>query len=316
MCQGGTRSKQDPSNEWFASKAGDSTIKIWDIASGVLRVALTGHISTIRGLDVSPRHPLLFSCGEDKKVKCWNLEHNQSFREYHGHLSGVYTLALYPTIDVLCTGGRDRVVPVWDIRTRGAVCILDGHTEAVIDVKCQEADPQVLSASSDRSIRVWDLRAGKATHVLTHHKAGVCALALHPEEFTFASASKDMIKKWKCPESALMHNYRGHHGLINTLSVNKDNVMFSGGDDGLFTSWDRKTGQKFLQQKNKPDSGSLDAEAGILCSAFDRTGMQLIIGCADKTLKVYKEENTVSEPHLLDLQDYDISGESAAYYTQ
>ena len=26
---------------------------------------------------VSPRHPFLFSCGEDKQVKCWDLEYNK-----------------------------------------------------------------------------------------------------------------------------------------------------------------------------------------------------------------------------------------------
>ena len=56
----------EPGNKWFASGAGDRTIKIWDMASGSLRLTLTGHISTARGLAVSPRHPYLFSCGEDK----------------------------------------------------------------------------------------------------------------------------------------------------------------------------------------------------------------------------------------------------------
>lgn len=77
--------------------------------------------------------------------------------------------------------------------------------------------------------------------------------------------------------------------------------MFSGGDDGLLTFWDWKTGHKFQQQKNIPYRGSLDAEAGVFCSSFDKTGSQLIIGCADKTLKIYKEDESVaSDSHLLD----------------
>jgi len=40
-------------------------------------LSLTGHISTVRGLAVSPRQPYLFSCGEDKQVKCWDLEYNK-----------------------------------------------------------------------------------------------------------------------------------------------------------------------------------------------------------------------------------------------
>ena len=56
----------EPGNKWFATGAGDRVIKIWDLASGELRLSLTGHISTVRGLAVSSRHPYLFSCGEDK----------------------------------------------------------------------------------------------------------------------------------------------------------------------------------------------------------------------------------------------------------
>jgi pleiotropic regulator 1 len=56
----------EPGNQWFATGAGDRVIKIWDLASGELKLSLTGHISTVRGLAVSPRHPYLFSCGEDK----------------------------------------------------------------------------------------------------------------------------------------------------------------------------------------------------------------------------------------------------------
>jgi len=56
----------EPGNKWFATGAGDRVIKIWDLASGELKLSLTGHISTVRGLAVSARHPYLFSCGEDK----------------------------------------------------------------------------------------------------------------------------------------------------------------------------------------------------------------------------------------------------------
>lgn len=52
-------------------------MQIWDLASGKLKLSLTGHISTVRGVIVSARSPYLFSCGEDKQVKCWDLEYNK-----------------------------------------------------------------------------------------------------------------------------------------------------------------------------------------------------------------------------------------------
>lgn len=85
-------------------------LQIWETATGKLKLTLTGHIEQIRGqrcewcllhfgriiyfvikfepsllhfsflwagLAVSPRHPYLFSAGDDKQVKCWDLEYNK-----------------------------------------------------------------------------------------------------------------------------------------------------------------------------------------------------------------------------------------------
>jgi len=285
----------EPDNQWFASGAGDRTIKIWDMGTGNLRLTLTGHISSVRGLAVSPRHPYMFSCGEDKMVKCWDLETNKVIRHYHGHLSGVYTLALHPTLDLLVTGGRDASVRVWDMRTKSNIHVLAGHKGTITDVKCEPADPQVISGSLDSTVRLWDLAAGKCMNVLTHHKKGVRALATHPKEFTFASASTGSIKQWKCPEGALMQNFEGHNSIINTLAVNEDNVLMSGGDDGTMSFWDWKTGHRFQQGESIAQPGSLDAERGLMTSIFDQTGLRLITGEADKTIKIWKQDDDATE---------------------
>ena len=123
---------------------------------------------------------------------------------------------------------------------------------------------------------------------LTHHKKSVRALAIHPTEYTFASASAggNNIKKWKCPEGTFVFNFSGHNAIINTLSVNSEGVFFSGGDNGSLTLWDWNTGTAFQNMDDIPQPGSLEAEAGVFCSTFDVTGTRLITGGADKTIKV------------------------------
>ena len=69
------------------------------MASGALRLTLTGHINTVRGLKVSDRHPYLFSCSEDRTVKQWDLNTNSVVRHYHGHLSGVFCVETHPKLD-------------------------------------------------------------------------------------------------------------------------------------------------------------------------------------------------------------------------
>eukprot|EP00824_Muranothrix_gubernata_P002324 TRINITY_DN1273_c0_g1_i1.p1 TRINITY_DN1273_c0_g1~~TRINITY_DN1273_c0_g1_i1.p1 ORF type:complete len:545 (+),score=98.83 TRINITY_DN1273_c0_g1_i1:3-1637(+) len=284
----------DPTNEWFVTGSADRTLKIWDLASGTLKLTLTGHVSTVRGVVVSERHPYLFSVGEDKTVKCWDLEQNKVIRSYHGHLSGVYCVALHPTIDVLVTGSRDSTIRVWDVRTKSQIHALSGHSNTVCTVATQSTDPQVISGSMDHFVKLWDLGAGRCAATLTNHKKSVRSAIVHPTEYTMASASADNIKKWKFPEGSFLQNISGQRAVLNALAVNRDNVLVAGADNGNMDFFDWKTGYNFQQMQTRVQPGSLESEAGIFGMAFDRTGSRLIVGEADKSIKVYKEDDTAT----------------------
>ncbi|KAG8265109.1 Pleiotropic regulator 1 [Homalodisca vitripennis] len=321
----------EPGNEWFATGSADRVIKIWELGSGRLKVSLTGHISSVRGLAVSSRHPYLFSCGEDRQVKCWDLEYNKVIRHYHGHLSAVYTLALHPTIDVLITAGRDSTARVWDMRTKANVHTLTGHTNTVASVISQAAEPQVVTGSHDCTIRLWDLAAGKSMATLTNHKKSVRSVVFHPTfqipinavitnlkyfiaiagtifmhylmcwkaipfiSYMFASASPDNIKQWKCPEGNFIQNLSGHNAIVNCLAINPEGVLVSGADNGTLYCWDWRTGYNFQRLQAPVQPGSMDSESGVFSMTFDQSGSRLITTEADKTIKIYKEDESATE---------------------
>ncbi|XP_064607548.1 pleiotropic regulator 1-like [Liolophura sinensis] len=285
----------EPGNEWFVTGAGDRVIKIWDLASGTLKLSLTGHISSVRGVAVSRRQPYLFSCGEDKQVKCWDLEYNKVIRHYHGHLSACYALDIHPTIDVLVSCGRDSSARVWDMRTKACIHTLSGHTNTVADVRCQAAEPQIITGSHDCTVRLWDLAAGKSRVTLTNHKKSVRALALHPTQYTFATGSPDNIKQWKFPDGNFIQNLSGHNAIINGLALNSDGVLVSAADNGTMHFWDWKTGYNFQRIQAAVQPGSIDSEAGIFACTYDNSGSRLVTCEADKTIKIYKEDDSATE---------------------
>ncbi|MBA0830943.1 hypothetical protein Goarm_015437, partial [Gossypium armourianum] len=238
----------------------------------------------------------MFSAGDDKQVKCWDLEQNKVIRSYHGHLSGVYCLALHPTIDILLTGGRDSVCRVWDIRTKMQIFALSGHDNTVCSVFTRPTDPQVVTGSHDTTIKFWDLRYGKTMSTLTHHKKSVRAMAPHPKEHSFASASADNIKKFSLPKGEFLHNMLSQQKtIINTMTVNEDGVMATGGDNGSLWFWDWRSGHNFQQAHTIVQPGSLDSEAGIYALSYDVTGTRLVSCEADKTIKMWKEDETATE---------------------
>lgn len=84
--------------------------------------------------------------------------------------------------------------------------------------------------------------------------------------------------------------------MLNTISVNRQGLLFAGGDNGMFRFCDWKTGYCFQEERTivqpgkrdglSEEIGSLDSEAGIFASTFDLTGTRLITCEADKSIKV------------------------------
>lgn len=302
----------DVSNEWFATASADSRIKIWDLATGSLKLTLTGHVAAVRAVALSDRHPYLYSAGEDKSVKCWDLETNTVVRTFHGHLSGVFAVAVHPTLDVIATAGADSSVRVWDARSKAQVHVLQGHSTTVASLAMQAAEPQLISGSHDATVRIWDLAAGACRTVLTNHKKSVRALAIHPTEYSFLSGSPDAVKKWAFPKCTFLHNFTGHKGVVNALCINRDGVAFSGTDTGTMRFYDYRTGHCFQEFQTQVQPGSLDCEAGVFSAAFDRSGTRLLTAEADKTIKVWKEDDNATptshpvvwDPEARDMEKY------------
>lgn len=287
----------DPvTNQWFVSGGTDSVIKVWDLATLNLRATITGHIMAVRALKVSQRSPYLFSGAEDKTVRCFDLERSNSplgceIRKYHGHLGGVYSLALHPELDILFTGGSDSVIRVWDIRSRTEVMTLTGHSNDISAIIASESDPQIISSSMDQTIRLWDLRKQTTELTISQHSKSIRLMIDHPTESTFVSGdSLGKIKQWVLPQGDLLNEFGSSSGVINTLAINPAiNCLFTGFDNGNFEVYDYVSGNILQQGQTQPLPGS--QQLAILTSAFDLSGLRLLTGESDHSIKIWGQDD-------------------------
>ena len=290
----------DPSNEWFATGSNDRMIKIWDLATGVLRLSLTGHTHHVRAVRVHPTFKYLFSAGEDNMVKCWDLEQNKVIRHYHGHLSGVYCMDVHPEESWLFTGARDASVRMWDIRTKECVHILGGHTHTVQCVSSQSKPfPELISGSTDATVRLWDIRAGgRAYKTLTHHKKGIRSISVNHEDDTFSTVGGDQVKVWS-KDGEFDRNMTPHSSstIVNCTALGDDGLFVTGADDGTLSLRDWNSGKEFQKIVSPPQPGSLEAENGIFDTKFDFSKTRLITAECDKTIKIYRMDETALDPN-------------------
>src|SRR5690606_37281932 len=134
------------------------------------------------------------------------------------------------------------------------------------------------------------------------------ALAAAPREWTFASASADSIRKFACPIGTFLHAFTGTgtgssgpkdriQGIVNALATHPDGeILVSGGDNGTLAFYDWRSGQCFQRTEALPQPGSLEAEQGIFAASFDQSGLRLITCEADKSIKIWKEDENDTRP--------------------
>lgn len=89
--------------------------------------------------------------------------------------------------------------------------------------------------------------------------------------YTFASGSADNIKQWMFPDGNFIQNLSGHNAIINTLAVNSDGVLVSGGIVSLSH-----------QQKLRNVFGFNDLYIYFNCSPFSRQWNHPHVGLEDR----------------------------------
>jgi pleiotropic regulator 1 len=100
---------------------------------------------------------------------------------------------------------------------------------------------------------------------------------------------------WKGENATFVQNLSGHNTILNALAVNDDGVLVSGGDNGSLHFWDWMTGYNFQRLQAPVQPGSMENEAAIYAACFDRSGSRLITTEADKTIKIFQEDETATE---------------------
>lgn len=222
----------------------DSTIRLWDVATGNPIRTLSGHTGFINALTVSDDGKLLASGGSDKEIKIWDMATGQLLQTLKGHTQPINALLFTPD-GVLVSGSADRTIRLWNPTSGQMLRLLEGH-KGFINTLAISPDGQTLaSGGTDPVIMTWNLQTGEHLRSFDGFTGFINAIAFTHDGMTLIGGGTDRsIHLWDLSNGTLKQTLTDHLGFINNLAVRGDGQIFLSSDaEGKLVAWDLQHGR-------------------------------------------------------------------------
>ncbi|KAL9045426.1 MAG: hypothetical protein Q9214_001526 [Letrouitia sp. 1 TL-2023] len=194
----------------LASGSPDSSIRLWDPATGSLLCTLEGHSELVNALAFSPNGNLASGSG-DETVRLWDPSTGALLSTLRGHSSSVNAVAFSPD-GKLASGSADKTVRLWDPTTRSLQSVFDGHSGSVYCLAFS-LDGKLASGSDDTTIRLWDLATGSLLRTLEGHSNYVSSIEFMPNGKLVSAGWDNTVQFWDIAKGALINVFETKSGI-------------------------------------------------------------------------------------------------------
>jgi WD40 repeat protein len=284
-----------PEGNRIATAGGDSTVRVWDAATGEELLVLYGHEDAVNSVAFSPDGTRIATAGGkyDNSTRVWDAAGGAELLVLRGPQRAVNSVAFSPDGTRIATADNDNSARVWDAANGAELLVLRGHEwvgdNRVSRVVFSPDGRRIATAAGDNTVRVWDAGSGAELLVLRGHERvfgrdlqrGVGSVAFAPDGTRIATAGDDETARvWDAVSGAELLVLRGHADAVTSVAFSPDGTRIAtAGEDWTVRVWDAASGAELLVLRGH--------KGAVNSLAFSPDGTRILTGASDNTARVW-----------------------------
>jgi WD40 repeat protein len=276
----------------------DTTMKLWDVASGRELRTFAGHTDRVDAVAISPNGRCAISGHYNGRMKLWDIATGRELKTFPDCSNKVLSVAFSPDGRFILSGGWDKTLKLWDVGTGRELRTFTGHSDIVRSVAFSPDGRHIVSGGGDKTLKLWDVWTGRELHTFTGHIDQVFSVAFSPDGRHILSGCLDnTMKIWDMVTGRQLRNFWYSKPVIlprSNINTGKSNflaVAFSpdgkqiiaGGANYILKLWDAETGKELRTY----DGRTPLYDSSVSSVAFSPDGRYILTAGYDKAPKLW-----------------------------
>ncbi len=286
--------------------AGERSVILWDVGSGVELLRFDGHEDTVWACDFSPAGTTVVSASHDHTLRLWDARSGAPIGLLEGHAGPVVGCAFSPDATRVVSASWDNTVRIWDLSPTGGSIVVSpsgtpqeeidagGDYRRRVDACAFSPDGTAVLSVADRGLAEWDARTGER---LRASWTGHTFCAYSPDGGHIVSGGQALgyrsyqnVTVWDRAGRGEATDLIGHHDQVTDAAFSPDGQRVA-------TASQDKT-LRIRDLENGLELTTLTGHGGdVLCCAYSPDGALLASGGDDGTLRFWdtaRVEQTVT----------------------
>ncbi len=226
--------------------AGGDKVYIFDVNTGNIVHAMTGHDQTVWGTLLTADGKGAISGAWDQSIRVWDTETGKSTRTFKNVRGMVRCLSLSPDGKLLAAGhfmadASPGTIRIWDVEKGTEIRAMPGHSMEVTSLSFSKDGKTLLSSSFDKTVRLWNVTDGKELKRFQGSMNRVECAAFTPDGRRIVACGDETdphVHLWDVSSGKLLGvSERVDGGLLHVVVLPDGRQCLTAGKDGAVRLW-------------------------------------------------------------------------------